>query len=68
MLKTSYTLNLAQLLKIVLEFKRYFWQKLQLKKTQNSSRVTTKKQVSCSILKLGTTVVIIDNHMAIIQV
>jgi hypothetical protein len=35
MLKTSYTLNLGQLLKIALELKRYTWQKLKLKKNSN---------------------------------
>jgi len=33
MLKTSYTLNLQQLLKIAHELKIYLWKKLKLKKT-----------------------------------
>ncbi len=37
-------------------------------KTQYVNKVTTNKQVGFSILKVGTTVVAIDNHMAIIQV
>jgi len=44
------------------------WQKLKLEKTKNVSRATTKKQVGSSILEVGTTIVAIDNHMAIIQV
>jgi hypothetical protein len=32
MLETSYALNLGQLFKIVLELKRYIWQKLKPKK------------------------------------
>ncbi len=45
MLKTSYTLNLGQLFKIALELKRYMWQKLKVKKTQNLNRSTIEKQV-----------------------
>jgi S-adenosylmethionine:tRNA-ribosyltransferase-isomerase (queuine synthetase) len=41
---------------------------LKLKKTQYVNKVTTKKQVGSSILKVGTTVVAMDNHMAVIQV
>jgi hypothetical protein len=41
MLKTSYTLNLGQLLEIVFELKRYLWQKLKPKKTQNVREATT---------------------------
>ncbi len=68
MLETSYTLNVGQLLKITLELKRYFWPKLKLEKTQNVSKVTTKKQVDSIVQEVGTTVVAIDNHMVIIQV
>jgi len=68
MLETSYTLNLGQLLKIAPKLKRYLWQKLKLEKTQNLSRATTDKQVGSLVLEVGTTVVAIDNHMAIIQV
>ncbi len=32
------------------------------------SRATTKKHVSSSIPKVGTIILVIDNHMAIIQV
>jgi hypothetical protein len=63
MLKTSYTLNLGQLLKIDLELKRYLWQKLKPNKTQNVS-----KQVASLIPEVGTTIVAIDNHMTIIHV
>jgi hypothetical protein len=43
MLKTSYILNLGQLLKIAPELKKYFWQKLKPKKTQNASETTIDK-------------------------
>jgi hypothetical protein len=69
MLETSnYTLNLGQLLKITPKLKGYLWQKLKSNKTQNLSRTTTDKQVGFSLLEVGTIVVSIDNHMAIIQV
>ncbi len=68
MLKINYTLNLGQLLKIALELKRYFWQKLKLKKIQNVSKTTIHKQVNSLVLEVGTTTVAIDNHMAIFQV
>jgi len=61
-------LNLGQLFKIAPKLKKYMWQKLKLEKTKNVSRATTKKQVGSSILEVGTTIVAIDNHMAIIQV
>jgi hypothetical protein len=67
-LETSYTLNLRQLLKINLELKRYLWQKLKLEKTHNVSKTTIKKQVGSSVPKVGTSIVVIDNHMVVIQV
>ncbi len=68
MLETSYVLNLGQLLKIAPKLKRYLWQKLKLEKIQNLSRTTIDKQVGFLVPKVGTTIVTIDNHMAIIQV
>jgi hypothetical protein len=68
MLESSYILNLRQLLKIALELKRYLWQKLKPKKTQNLKITTTNKQVSSSIPKVGTVAIVINNHMAFIQV
>jgi len=68
MLETNYTLNLGQLLKITFELNKYLWQKLKLEKTQNVSKATTNKHVSSSIPKVGTTNVVINNHMAIIKV
>jgi hypothetical protein len=59
---------LGQLFKIAPKLKKYMWQKLKLEKTQNVSRATTKKQVGSLILKVGTPIAAIDNHMAIIQV
>jgi hypothetical protein len=68
MLETSYTLNLGQLFKIALELKRYLWQKLKPEKIQNVSITTTDKQVCFSILEVGTTIVVINNYMIVIQV
>ncbi len=68
MLQTSCILSLGQLLKITPELKRYFYQKLKLKKTQNLGRATTKKQVGSLVPEVGTTTVVIDNHIAVIQV
>ncbi len=61
-------MNSGQLFKITLELKIYLWHKLKLKKIQNASKTTTKKQVGSSIPKAGTTIVTINNHMAVIQV
>ncbi len=61
-------MNLGQLFKITPNFKIYLWQKLKLERSQNVYRVTIDKQVGFSILEVGTTIVPIDNHMAIIQV
>jgi hypothetical protein len=49
------------------ELKIYLWHKLKLDKTQNLSKVTIDKQVGSSVPRVGTTIVTIDNHMAIIQ-
>jgi hypothetical protein len=67
-LETSYTLSLGQLLKIAPDLKRYLWQKLKLRITQNLNKTTPNKQVGSSIPKVGTIAVTIDNHMAVIQV
>ncbi len=56
MLKTSYTLNLGQLFKIILELKRHFWQKLKPEKTQNLSITTIEKKINFSIPEVGTTI------------
>jgi hypothetical protein len=66
MLGTNYILKLGHLLKITHELKRYLWQKLKPKKTLKLNRITSKKKVKISILEVGTTVVVIDNHMVII--
>jgi hypothetical protein len=68
MLKTSYTLNLGQLFKIVLELKRYLLHKLKLEKTHSLSKPNIKKQDGYLIPEVGTTVITIDNHMTIIQI
>jgi hypothetical protein len=68
MLETSYTLNLAQLIKIVPKLKRYLWQKLKPRKTQNVSRTTINKQVGSLVPQIGIDVITINNHMAVIQI
>jgi hypothetical protein len=68
MLETSYNLNLGQLFKITLELKKYLWQKLKLEKIHNLSTATAKKQVDFLGPKVRTTIITIDNHMAVIQV
>jgi hypothetical protein len=68
MLETSYTLNLRQLLKITPTLKKYLWQKLKPEKIQNVSKAATKKQVGYSVPEVGIVLVLIYNHMAIIQV
>jgi hypothetical protein len=60
MLKTSYPLNLGQLLKIAHELKWYLWQKLKLKKTLNVSKTATYKQVGYLVLEVGIVVVTIN--------
>ncbi len=51
-----------------MNLKIYLWKKLKPKKTQSVSKVTTSKQVGFLIPKVGTTIVAINNHMAVIQV
>jgi len=68
MLKTSYILNLGQLLKIAHELKKYLWPELKQKKTQNSSKTTIDKQVVSLVPKVGITVVVINSHMVVIQI
>jgi hypothetical protein len=68
MLKTSYILNLGQLLKIAHELKKNLWQKLKLEKIHNVSKITTYKQFGSSIPKVRTIVVTIDNHIVVIQI
>ncbi len=68
MLETNYILNLGQLFKITHELKKYIWQKLKLEKTQSVSKITTKKQVVFSVLEVRIAIIVIDNHMVIIQI
>ncbi len=56
------------MLKIAPKFKMYVWQKLKLEKFQNLNKATTDKQVSSLIPKVGSTSIVIDNHMAVIQI
>ncbi len=68
MQKTSYTLNLGQLLKITHELKRCFWQKLKPKKIQNVSKTYKKKQVGSLVPEVRKIAIAIDNHMVVIQI
>jgi hypothetical protein len=56
----------TQLLKIIPQLKRYFWQKLKLETTQNVSTTTIDKQVCSLVLEVGITTVAISNHMVMI--
>ncbi len=67
MLKISYTLSLGQLLKITFKLKKNLLQKLKPKKTKNFNKVTTNKQAGSSIREVGTIVVVVNNHLEIIQ-
>ncbi len=62
MLKTNYTLNFGQLLKIVPKFKIHLWHKLKPKKIHDLSKTTIDKQLSFSIPQVGKIVVIIDGN------
>ncbi len=61
------TLNLGKLLNIAPKLKKYLWQKLKQKKTQNVSKVTIEKQMGPSVPEISIVTVAIDNHMAVIQ-
>jgi len=65
MLETSYTLNLGEIFEIALKLKTCIWQKLKLKKIHNLTITTIDKQLSFLV---GTIVIPINNHMAVIQV
>jgi len=56
------------LIKITLKLKRYLWQKLKPKKTQNVNKTTTKKQVGSLVLEVRTIVGTIDSHMVVIPI
>ncbi len=66
MLETNYTVNLGKLLIITPKQNKYFWQKLNLKKTQNVNKATIMKQVGSLVPEVRTVVVVIDSHMEII--
>ncbi len=69
MLETSYILNLGKLLKITPKFKRYLWQKIKpKKKPHNLSSATTYKQVGSLVPEVGIGVIVINNHMVVIQI
>lgn len=68
MLKISYTLNLKQLIKIVPNQKKYMWQKLKVDKPQINIRTIILKATTSIILDINTITIIINNHMAIVQV
>ncbi len=54
MLETNDTLNLRQLLKILLELKRYLWQEMKLDKPQNVAKAITKKTIPSIIQEVTT--------------
>jgi hypothetical protein len=56
------------LLKITPELKKYLQQKLKLEKTHNVNKATIVKQVGYLVPKVGTFIIVIDNHMVVIQV
>ncbi len=68
MLQTNCALNLGQLLKMEPKLKKYLQQKMKLDKPNIVTKIVTKKTTSSIIPKVATTTVIINNHMADIQV
>jgi hypothetical protein len=68
MLETNCTLNLGQLLKISISLKKYLWQKLKTNKPQINIKPMNDKTTSFVIPNTSTTTIVINNHMAIIQV
>ncbi len=71
MLETTYILRLGQLLKITLDLKIYMWQKLKLGKPNITFKLISKHGVVIVVethSKLNTTIIKVDNQMAVIQV
>jgi hypothetical protein len=71
MLETTYTLKLGQLLKIGLDLKEYMWQKLKLEKPNIAIKQILKPSVPTVFethSELYTSIIKVNNHMAIIQV
>ncbi len=68
MLETSYTLIIGQLIKIVPNLKKYMWQKLNVNKPQINSRSINEKATTYVVPNIGTTTIVIENHMVVIQV
>jgi hypothetical protein len=68
MLETSYTLNLEQLIKIILELRIYLWQKMKVDKPHMNTWVMNEKVTMFVIRDISTTIVAINNHMAVIEV
>jgi len=68
MLETSYILNLGQLLKMAIELKKYLWQKMKLNKSYCVTKIVFFKTIPFIVLEVVITAIVIDNHMAIIQV
>jgi hypothetical protein len=67
MLETSYIMNFGHLLKKTLDPK-YLWHKLTLNKPLGWPKTVLDKLVVFFALDINTTIIVINNHMAIIQV
>jgi hypothetical protein len=59
-------LNLEQLFKISIDFKKYLWQKLKLEKPSSCPKIIQEKLVVPFVSNISTTIVVIDNHMVVI--
>jgi hypothetical protein len=55
MLEISYTLNLEQLIKIILELKKYLWQKFKANIPHMNTRVVNEKETMFVIRDISTT-------------
>ncbi len=64
---TNYTLNLGQLLKMVIKLKKYLWQKMKPNKPQSVTKVITKKKLPFVVPKITRTTIVIDNHVVVIH-
>jgi hypothetical protein len=62
-------LDLGQLFKITPKYEKHLWQKLKVYKPYiNTTKLMYEKANQFIVLDINTTKVIIDNHMAMIQV
>ncbi len=56
------------MIKITLDLKKYLWQKLKVNKPQNTTMSVNEKTITYVVLDISIIIVVIDNHMVIIQV